>query len=194
MNTPFEPYFTLLVAQVINTLMGYYINNAAIIYNSLTCLLLAVHYNYTWYVYAPLLEKRKMQRYLFVASIIFMILLLLPWMFHRLTYAQVFSITSCMLGILLFASPLIVIFEVISKRTTQGLDYNLTLMSTLCSGLWFAYGCLLNNVYIYLPNGIGLIFSLIQIFLFLLYNNNSHRNRLNNYITTTTLVEERVDL
>lgn len=55
-------------------------------------------------------------------------------------------------------------------------------MSTLCSGLWFAYGITLNNVFIYLPNGIGLILSLFQLLLFLFFSPLIVRNSLNGLI------------
>ena len=65
-----------------------------------------------------------------------------------------YHVISYEIGILAFGSPLVVVADVLKKKSNQGLDIILATMNTLCAGLWFAYGsnsniCILQSLHIY---------------------------------------------
>ncbi|XP_011633058.1 sugar transporter SWEET1, partial [Pogonomyrmex barbatus] len=76
---------------------------------------------------------------------------------------------SCSLTILFFASPLISLAHVIRMKTTESLPFPVIMASTIVSCQWFAYGCLLNDQFIQIPNFMGCVLSAFQLSFFLIY-------------------------
>ncbi|KAJ3293119.1 hypothetical protein HDU79_000702 [Rhizoclosmatium sp. JEL0117] len=71
--------------------------------------------------------------------------------------------------IIFFGSPLMVFYTVIKNKDASTLDSLLTFATITNCILWTAYGFALQNWFIAAPNGVGLIFGLIQLFLLLKY-------------------------
>ncbi|XP_071567509.1 sugar transporter SWEET1 [Temnothorax nylanderi] len=78
---------------------------------------------------------------------------------------------SCSLTILFFASPLISLAHVIRMKSTESLPFPVIMASMIVSCQWFAYGCLLSDEFIQIPNFMGCILSAFQLSLFLIYPN-----------------------
>ncbi|TGZ49509.1 sugar transporter SWEET1 [Temnothorax longispinosus] len=78
---------------------------------------------------------------------------------------------SCSLTILFFASPLISLAHVIRMKSTESLPFPVIMASMIVSCQWFAYGCLLSDQFIQIPNFMGCILSAFQLSLFLIYPN-----------------------
>ncbi|KAG5329036.1 SWET1 protein, partial [Acromyrmex charruanus] len=76
---------------------------------------------------------------------------------------------SCSLTILFFASPLISLAHVIRMKSTDSLPFPVIISSMVVSCQWFAYGCLLSDQFIQIPNFMGCILSAFQLSLFLIY-------------------------
>ncbi|XP_066594835.1 sugar transporter SWEET1 isoform X2 [Prorops nasuta] len=76
---------------------------------------------------------------------------------------------SCSLTILFFASPLIMLAHVIKVRSAETLPFPIIVASLVVSCQWFAYGCLINDLFIQIPNFMGCILSAFQLSLFLIY-------------------------
>lgn len=53
--------------------------------------------------------------------------------------------------------------QVINRRSTEGLSLTLALVSLVCSTLWLAYGIIVVNAFIYIPNVLGFLFSAVQV-------------------------------
>ncbi|KXZ52053.1 hypothetical protein GPECTOR_10g1076 [Gonium pectorale] len=68
-----------------------------------------------------------------------------------------------------YAAPLSTMWEVIRTRNSASILVPLTMMNTLNAALWTTYGIAVLDPYIWLPNGIGLALSLLQIALRLLF-------------------------
>jgi len=75
-------------------------------------------------------------------------------------------------NILAFASPLAGLQDVIQSKSTANLPFLLIFMGLLVSAQWFLYGYLSNDAYMQIPNGIGIILSLLQLALFAIYPSN----------------------
>ncbi|XP_077272170.1 sugar transporter SWEET1 [Temnothorax americanus] len=78
---------------------------------------------------------------------------------------------SCSLTILFFASPLISLAHVMRMKSTESLPFPVIMTSMIVSCQWFAYGCLLSDQFIQIPNFMGCILSAFQLSLFLIYPN-----------------------
>lgn len=53
--------------------------------------------------------------------------------------------------------------QVINRRSTEGLSFTLAAVSLVCSSLWMCYGLMLGNPFIYVPNVMGVLFSVSQV-------------------------------
>lgn len=74
--------------------------------------------------------------------------------------------TASFFSIALFASPLLDLNRVLSTRSTEGLSFSTTVLTTMLTTCWSVYGFLTENSSIILPNVLGLFLSLIQLTLF----------------------------
>mmetsp|Transcript_10319 Transcript_10319/g.16648 ORF Transcript_10319/g.16648 Transcript_10319/m.16648 type:complete len:304 (-) Transcript_10319:147-1058(-) len=69
----------------------------------------------------------------------------------------------------LFASPLVVMADVLRSRNSKALSRPLSVLSFVCALSWTLYGYLLSDVYIWGPNSIGLLLSVVQLSLIIVY-------------------------
>lgn len=60
----------------------------------------------------------------------------------------------------------------INRRSTEGMSFELAAVSLVCSSLWLCYGIMLDNGFIYVPNVLGVIFSVSQVILPRLFEGN----------------------
>ncbi|XP_034950130.1 sugar transporter SWEET1-like [Chelonus insularis] len=76
---------------------------------------------------------------------------------------------SCSLTILFFASPLTMLAHVIKQKSADSLPFPVIISSLVVSCQWFAYGSLLEDPFIQIPNFLGCILSACQLSLFVIY-------------------------
>ncbi|CAL1688627.1 unnamed protein product [Lasius platythorax] len=83
--------------------------------------------------------------------------------------AKYIGFLSCSLTVLFFASPLISLVHVIRVKSAESLPFPVIISSMIVSCQWFAYGCLLGDQFIQIPNFMGCVLSAFQLSLFLIY-------------------------
>ncbi|XP_034183067.1 sugar transporter SWEET1 [Osmia lignaria lignaria] len=84
-----------------------------------------------------------------------------------------FGLIVTTLFLLLIASPLIHLGEVIRTQNTDVLPFPLIFMGTLASFQWLLYGLIINNVFIIFQNTIGFLLSVVQMSLFVIFPSKS---------------------
>ncbi|CAM9798813.1 unnamed protein product, partial [Hapterophycus canaliculatus] len=62
-----------------------------------------------------------------------------------------------------YASPLVELFNVMRRQSTEGMSLSLAAVSLVCSSLWLCYGVVVVNAFIYVPNVLGVCFSSAQV-------------------------------
>uniref|UniRef100_J3L0U5 Bidirectional sugar transporter SWEET n=2 Tax=Oryza brachyantha TaxID=4533 RepID=J3L0U5_ORYBR len=87
--------------------------------------------------------------------------------------------------IFMFASPLSIINLVIRTRSVEYMPFYLSLSMFLMSISFFAYGVLLHDFFIYIPNGIGTVLGIIQLVLYSYFRKGSTEDRLPLLVTQT---------
>ncbi|TVU34006.1 hypothetical protein EJB05_15832 [Eragrostis curvula] len=75
--------------------------------------------------------------------------------------------------IFMFASPLSIINLVIKTKSVEYMPFYLSLSMFLMSVSFFAYGLLLHDFFIYIPNGIGTVLGITQLLLYAYFSKRS---------------------
>jgi solute carrier family 50 protein (sugar transporter) len=70
---------------------------------------------------------------------------------------------------LLFASPLLTFSKVISTKDSSSINRPFAFCQVLNCATWCAYGLAISDVYIALPNFVGLLLGIAQVVLILMY-------------------------
>ncbi|XP_076652503.1 sugar transporter SWEET1 [Halictus rubicundus] len=85
--------------------------------------------------------------------------------------AKYVGFLSCTVTVLFFASPLMMMAHVIRMKNTESLPFPIIMASLVVSSQWFAYGCLLDDRFIQIPNFLGCVLSAFQLCFFVIYRN-----------------------
>ncbi|XP_020288191.1 sugar transporter SWEET1 [Pseudomyrmex gracilis] len=129
--------------------------------------LVNIVYMAVYYYYTP--NTRKLLKQVSKVSMFVTILL---------AYAQVedpevvehrFGIVVTVLLLLLIASPLAHLREVIRTKSTEILPFPLIFMGTLVSFQWLLYGVIIDNSFLIFQNAVGFILSVSQLSLFAIF-------------------------
>ena len=82
---------------------------------------------------------------------------------------NVLGICCNIIVIILFASPLSTIAKVVSTRSSASLNRPFMAVQVLNCALWFTYGLMIGDIYVWIPNAIGLLLGLIQLALICIF-------------------------
>ncbi|XP_010922634.1 bidirectional sugar transporter SWEET2a [Elaeis guineensis] len=122
-------------------------------------------------IYADTTRRLKMSGLLIAVFCVFSLIIYvsLELFDHqaRQTFVGYLSVASL---VSMFASPLFIINSVIQTRSVEFMPFYLSLTTFLMSVSFFAYGMLLHDFFIYIPNGIGTVLGVIQLLLYAYYS------------------------
>ncbi|KAF5729767.1 bidirectional sugar transporter SWEET4 [Tripterygium wilfordii] len=88
---------------------------------------------------------------------------------------KVVGIGGVCFNILMYASPLTVMKLVITTKSVEYMPFFLSLASMLNGVCWTAYGLIRFDLFLVLPNGLGLLLSLAQLLLYAIYYKNTQK-------------------
>ncbi|CAL7935121.1 unnamed protein product [Xylocopa violacea] len=84
-----------------------------------------------------------------------------------------FGLIVTVLLLLLIASPLVHLKEIIRTKNTDILPFPLIFMGTIVQFLWLLYGFIINDFFIIFQNSVGFVLSLSQMSLFVIFPSKS---------------------
>ncbi|CAL1405695.1 unnamed protein product [Linum trigynum] len=79
---------------------------------------------------------------------------------------QVVGWLCAALSCFMFASPLTIMRQVMHTKSVEFMPFTLSFFLFLSATLWLAYGLLLHDYYIMIPNGVGVVLGMAQMFLY----------------------------
>ncbi|KAG0567408.1 hypothetical protein M758_7G145400 [Ceratodon purpureus] len=103
---------------------------------------------------------------------------------------QVVGSVCVFIGVVMYASPLSVMKEVIKSESVESMPFLLS-FACFCNGLiWTAYGTIKKDMYIYIPNGLGTSLSVVQLIMWCIYYKKSVRKSERHAAALAADVEE----
>ncbi|KAK6934109.1 SWEET sugar transporter [Dillenia turbinata] len=120
--------------------------------------------------YAEKPKKLKMLGLLLAVFGLFAIIVVVSLSINEQAMRHIFvgSLTIASL-ISMFASPLFIINLVIRTKSVEFMPFYLSLSTFLMSASFFAYGLFSDDLFIYIPNGMGTLLGIVQLVLYFYY-------------------------
>ncbi|KAL9329869.1 hypothetical protein ACSQ67_004872 [Phaseolus vulgaris] len=108
--------------------------------------------------------------FLFNVGVIFLVVLLTHVLAkERTARIELLGWICVVLSTSVFAAPLSIIKVVIRTKSVEFMPITLSVLLTVSAIMWMAYGILLRDIYVTLPNFVGITFGTIQIVLYFIY-------------------------
>eukprot|EP00602_Paraphysomonas_sp_CaronLab_P000573 CAMPEP_0185023028 /NCGR_PEP_ID=MMETSP1103-20130426/5728_1 /TAXON_ID=36769 /ORGANISM="Paraphysomonas bandaiensis, Strain Caron Lab Isolate" /LENGTH=328 /DNA_ID=CAMNT_0027555409 /DNA_START=180 /DNA_END=1166 /DNA_ORIENTATION=+ len=121
-------------------------------------------------------EVQRMERLILTGVFMWIFIVLsVPTYFPSINTAlTVMGVTTCSTTVLYYCSPLSSIRVIVSTKNASSLYMPMLIMNLISALLWFSYGFWgAKNIWIYIPNGVGLSVTLAQLYVKILYANAS---------------------
>ncbi|XP_020107294.1 bidirectional sugar transporter SWEET14-like [Ananas comosus] len=138
--------------------------------NSIGCLIETV-YIVMYLIYAPKSAKIFTAKILLLMNVgIFGSILLLTLLLCKGANRVIILGWVCVgFSISVFVAPLSIIRLVIRTKSVEFMPLSLSFFLTLAAVVWFAYGLLIKDKFVALPNVLGFLFGMIQMVLYITY-------------------------
>ncbi|GBM05661.1 Sugar transporter SWEET1 [Araneus ventricosus] len=149
---------------------GLLINDSALIMVNVTGATLQVLY-LIWYAKFTL-HKGTFYKQLSIAIFIIGFLYTYTTFFSDSETARyIAGLAACSAGVIFMASPLAALTHVLKTKNIETLPFAMILSTFIMATLWLCYGVLTNDLFVQVPNFLGALLALSQLFLFAMYSN-----------------------
>ncbi|XP_020694055.1 bidirectional sugar transporter SWEET13-like isoform X1 [Dendrobium catenatum] len=151
-----------------------------IIVNSIGCII-EIFYITIFLIFAA----RKARIYtaklilILIVGVFPMIVLITLLLFRGSSRLQVLGWICVAFAVCVFAAPLSSMKRVIQTKSVEFMPFNLSLFLTLRGISWLFYGLLSNDIFLLLPNILGVTFGFVQLLLYFIYRGKEevHKDR-----------------
>ena len=174
---PLLPYSTMIVNATLWFAYGLLKQNVSVWSGNGICLIVGVAYFLVYIRFSPpaspILPGTVQQHIQAVLGMVLATILIstLPILNDP---AQLIGSVGCIIVVLLFASPLVVLRQVIQSKDARSIPLPFTVACTINCFLWTVYGFWgVLDFYIYFPNALGLMLSVAQLILKVYYSDDN---------------------
>ena len=113
---------------------------------------------------------RKLEALTYITVVTFLLIFcIVSQLANAATRLTIIGFTGALVNILMYASPLSTVQLVLRERSAASIHLPLALTATANSLLWASYGFAINEPFLYVPIGMGLLFNIILLMLKLLF-------------------------
>ncbi|KAF4649587.1 sugar transporter [Perkinsus chesapeaki] len=193
--SPF-PYAVTLVQNLMWVLYGRITPNRddIVIANSLSAIV-ELSYCIIFWFYAKTSVKRRHLAWLHGGSVAFILIVV---SFAKAVESGIsvntsLGIMASALNALMYGSPLAVLKVVIQTRSVRYMPFLLSFMTLMCAVIWFAWALVANDVFVLIPNILGLGLGIAQMVVWFYYRRFGVPDN-DDEIITESMMEEDVEL
>eukprot|EP01111_Echinosteliopsis_oligospora_P009464 TRINITY_DN2779_c0_g2_i1.p1 TRINITY_DN2779_c0_g2~~TRINITY_DN2779_c0_g2_i1.p1 ORF type:complete len:306 (+),score=87.52 TRINITY_DN2779_c0_g2_i1:230-1147(+) len=176
------PILMLHTNCVLWTAYGFILGAYALIPINILGVLVTTFYCFLFYSVSSPKQRKQLEIILFVNDTIAMCWIgFVTYALPPLNVKQVvpLGVVANIYNIAFYAAPLTTIYSILLEKSTASLSFPLTIMSFACAVFWGCFGIGHGDPFVYIPNGLGVLFSGIQIILFAVFWKNKGENKHN---------------
>ncbi len=165
-----------------------------------------------WYIYGKLIESEQIKLCNMIGAIssLILICIYLIYEIRKYTYDAILNILIIIVGtlttyealtslfndaeilgklcnctsIIVFLSPIQLIYRVVKENIYILIPIYTAYVSFVASSCWVIYGFLFKNIYVILPNSVGILLAIIQIIVYFKYKRKFNREREKDFSST----------
>lgn len=171
----FFPLLSLLFNGIIWMVYGLVISDISVVIMNLVGFLCG--FRYVWVYLRTVDETRGAVRMLQAAGVVCVVYVLLGILLPP-TYRDLLGAFASVVAVVTYGAPLVTAKEIVQTGDVSSIIVPLVLCNTVCALSWTVHGYLQRDAYIVLPNAIGLLLSLIQLVLWLMYRGRDKKQPL----------------
>jgi len=181
------PFISSLLNCILWVTYGLVVNNKVVGGVNAVGVVTSTYYIITYWSYTSPATRGTLQRNLGIALGAAVVLYLyIFFVIEEDLRAKTLGLMGSVVSLWMFASPLEQMSVVVRTRSTESMIFALSLMSLLCALSWTIFGHMIQDKYVFIPNLLATILSLIQLSLFLVYPRNPTS------ILPTTISHEKI--
>ena len=120
-------------------------------------------------IFIIFLSKKKIFLTLFISILLLGIITGITYVFYEIIDIKITGYAALVFNILMLAAPGEKICNVIKTGNYELIPIFSTIGTILCAGCWFMFGVYQKDLNLFIPNGLGLIFGALQLFVFCFY-------------------------
>lgn len=179
MNFPLLPYSSMFVNSFLWTVYGLLMNEQKIWVTNAFGFILSFYYFFQFQKFCPKHVTNlpgKLSHHVRGTTFIILVTAISAFSMGK-SVANVIGKAGVLICCLLFFSPLSTMSTVIQTKSAKSIPFPFTIACCINCFLWAFMGLGMGDFNVYFPNVVGLIFSLTQLFLKVLYRNEFHNNK-----------------
>ena len=163
-SLPLLPYTSMITNSVVWALYGHLARMPSLKYANIIGISLGSYYFREWAAAASKSAARSINYHKLAISWVVLINSFVAFRFPRKVATEIIGKEGVFAFILLFASPLSALTDVITSKSAAAIPLPFTVASTINCSLWSVVGVLLMNDFnIYFPSILGLLCALVQL-------------------------------
>ena len=126
-------------------------------------------------IYLLFLSKKKFFLTLFLCILLLGVIAGIAYVFYEIIDFKITGYVALVINILMLAAPGEKIYTVFKTGNYELIPIFSTIGTLLCAGCWFMFGVYQDDLNLYIPNGLGLIFGVFQLIVYCCYYQKSKK-------------------
>ena len=121
-------------------------------------------------IYLYFFSNKRIQKYIiYLFSLIFLLILIIYVSMYIIKSLIFYGRYLIVINIIMYAAPGQNLLKVIKEKNYKLIPIASTIVGAICSGGWFLYGNIVNDINCIIPNVLGLIFSIFTTIIWLIF-------------------------
>ena len=134
---------------------------------SIICSIIATIFVYIYFYY---LVKKNIKKYiLYLFGLIFTEIVIIYISLYIIQNLNYYGRYLIVINIIMYIAPGQNLIKVIKEKNYKLIPISSTIVGAICSGGWYSFGKIVNDINCMIPNGLGFIFSILTTIIWVIY-------------------------